>query len=279
MTSIFLRFPQGRAKALTLSYDDGVEQDMRLVEILNRYGLRCTFNLNSGLYAPEGTAYPEGQIHRRMTEKQATQTFLGSVHEIACHSLTHPFLDRLPPADAAAEILKDRENLERQFGTIVRGFAYPYGTYNDSLVEILRSCGIAYARTVESTYSFRIPEDWLRLAPTCHHDSKELMALARKFVEDDVSRDPYLFYLWGHSYEFEANDNWQVIEEFAGYMGNRDDVWYATNIEIYDYIDDFKRLRFSIGCTRVKNPTARTLWFESGGRIYEIAPGQTIEIG
>ena len=279
MTSVFLRFPQGRAKALTLSYDDGVEQDMRLVEILNRYGLKCTFNLNSGLYAPEGTVYPKGRIHRRMTEKQVTETFLNSGHEIACHTLNHSFLDSLRPALAAMEILKDRENLERQFGTIVRGMAYPYGTYNDSVVETAKSCGIVYARTVESTNSFSLPADWLRLKPTCHHDSKELMPLARKFAEDKVTRDPYLFYLWGHSYEFEANSNWSVIEEFARYMGNRDDVWYATNIEIYDYIDDFNRLQFSVDGTRVKNPSARALWFEADGRIYEIAPGSTMEIG
>lgn len=279
MSSIFLRFPEGRAKALTLSYDDGVEQDMRLVKILNKYGLKCTFNLNSGLYASEGTVYPKGQIHRRMTERQVTETFLGSGHEIASHALTHPFLEQLPPAMVAREIMKDRENLERQFGTIVRGMAYPYGTYSDSVIAAIKSCGIVYARTVESTYSFKLPTDWLRLHPTCHHDCNDLMPLARKFAEDRVSHDPYLFYLWGHSYEFEANNNWHVMEEFARYLGNRDDVWYATNIEIYDYVDDYNRLQFSIEDTRVKNPAARRLWFECDGKLYEIGPGETLEIG
>jgi len=278
VAKIYLRFPRGRAKALTLSYDDGVEQDMRLVEILDRYGLKGTFNLNSGLYAPEGTVFPCGQIHRRMTEKQVLKTFQGSGHEVACHSLTHPYLDKLPPAMAAREIIKDRENLERQFGTIVRGMAYPYGTYSDSLVGILKSCGIVYARTVESTNSLKIPADWLHLAPTCHHDSLELMNLARKFSEEEATRDPWLFYLWGHSYEFEANDNWHVIEEFAKYTGGRDDIWYATNIEIYDYIHDYNRLQFSVECTRAKNPTARTLWLEMDGRLFDIAPGQIMEI-
>lgn len=278
MASLFLRFPQGRAKALTLSYDDGVEQDVRLVEMMNRHGLKGTFNLNSGLYAPEGMVYPKGQIHRRMTEKQVTETFLNSGHEIAVHTLTHPFLEQLPPAMAAKEILKDRENLEKQFGTIVRGMAYPYGTFNDSVVEIIKSCGIVYARTVEATHSFRIPTDWLRLPATCHHDSRELMPLARKFAEGKVNRDPWLFYLWGHSYEFEANSNWHVMEEFAQYMGNRDDVWYATNIEIYDYIDDYNRLQFSIEGTRAKNPSARRLWFEYEGKLYEVDPGETIEL-
>jgi len=278
VANMFLRFPQGRTKALTLSYDDGVEQDMRLVEIMNRHGLKGTFNLNSGLYAPEGRVHPEGQIHRRMTEKQVTETFLNSGHEIACHALTHPFLDQLPPAMVAREIIRDRENLERQFGTIVRGFAYPYGTCSDSVIETIRSCGIVYARTVESTNSFRIPTDWLRMPATCHHDSRELMTLAEKFCDGKVSREPWLFYLWGHSYEFEANNNWHVIEEFARYMGGRDDIWYATNIEIYDYIDDYNRLQFSAEGTRIKNPTARKLWFEMDGRLFDIAPGQIMEI-
>jgi len=278
MACIFLRFPHGRAKALTLSYDDGVEQDMRLVEIMNRHGLKGTFNLNSGLYAPEGTAYPKGQIHRRMTERQVTETFLNSGHEIAVHALTHPFLEQLPPAMVAREILKDRKNLERQFGTIVRGMAYPYGTYSDGVIKTIRSCGIVYARTVESSFSFKLPTDWLRLKPTCHHDSGELMPLAKKFAEESPRHDPWLFYLWGHSYEFEANNNWHIIEEFARYMEGREDIWYATNIEIYDYVDDFNRLQFSVEGTRVRNPSARRIWFECDGRPYEIGPGETLEI-
>ena len=49
-----MRFPGGLAKALTFSYDDGVEQDIRLVEILDKYGMKGTFNLNSGCYAKPG---------------------------------------------------------------------------------------------------------------------------------------------------------------------------------------------------------------------------------
>ena len=64
---IIMRFPEGKSKALTLSYDDGVEQDRTLLDILNAAGLKCTFNLNSGCFPPEGHVWPEGQIHRRMT--------------------------------------------------------------------------------------------------------------------------------------------------------------------------------------------------------------------
>jgi len=278
MTRIFMRFPGGRAKALTLSYDDGVEQDIRLVDIMNKHGLKGTFNLNSGLYAAEGTVYPQGTIHRRMTETQIKETFLKSGQEIAVHSLTHPFLEQLPTHLAVSEIIRDRENLEKQFGTIVRGMAYPFGTFSDDLVTALKACGIAYSRTVISTNDFRIPRDWMRLTATCHHNSPELKSLSKKFVEDKVTRAPYLFYLWGHSYEFESNDNWNVIEEFASFMGNRDDIWYATNIEIYEYIDAYNRLVFSADGKLVKNPSITKVFFEYNGKDIEIEAGEIIEI-
>ena len=75
MSSIFMKFPGGRKKALTLSYDDGVEQDIRLIQIMKEYGLKGTFNLNSGLYAPEGTVYPKGTIHRVMSQKQCREVY------------------------------------------------------------------------------------------------------------------------------------------------------------------------------------------------------------
>ena len=278
MPSIFMRFPGGRAKALTLSYDDGVEQDIRLVEIMNKNGLKGTFNLNSGLYAAEGTVYPKGQIHRRMTEKQIKQTFINSGQEIAVHALTHPFLEQLPMNMVVNEIIKDRENLEKQFSAIIRGMAYPYGTFSDNVVAALQACGIVYSRTVISTNDFRIPEDWMRLTATCHHSSPELKNLSKKFVEDKVTCAPYLFYLWGHSYEFESDNNWHVIEEFAKYIGNREDIWYATNIEIYDYIDAYKRVIFSVDGKRIKNPSSLDVYCEYNGELVEIKAGAMIEI-
>lgn len=278
MSSVFMRFPEGKAKALTLSYDDGVEQDMQLIDIMNTYGLKGTFNINSGLYAEDGTVYPKGQIHRRMTEKQVRQTYINSGHEVAAHALTHPFLEQLPVNMVVREIIKDRENLERMFGTIVRGMAYPYGTFNDTVVSALHACGIVYSRTVISTNDFRIPTDWLRLTATCHHDSPELDNLARKFAGDKVTHSPYLLYLWGHSYEYEDNSNWSVIKEFGDLMGGRDDIWYATNIEIYEYIDDYNRLIFSAEGKKAKNPTYRDLWLECDGELFKLKAGTVTDI-
>ena len=128
MREMSLLFPNGLSKALTLSYDDGVEQDIRLVGIMNKYGLKGTFNLSGGLFAPEGTVYPLGQIHRRMSKSAAYDLYANCGQEIALHAYTHPDLTLLSSGTAAYQIVKDREALEDMFGRIVRGMAYPYGT-------------------------------------------------------------------------------------------------------------------------------------------------------
>lgn len=275
---LFMRFPGGVYKAVTLSYDDGVEQDIRFMEIINKYGLKCTFNINGGCFAPEGKVYETGRIHRRMTKNACVELYKNSGHEVAVHGYTHPWLEKLSPANVAYEIIKDREELENTFGGIIRGMAYPYGTFSDDVVRVLEDCGIVYARTTKSTEKFDIPTDWLRMPATCHHTHSRLMELAHKFIEEKKNTHPKLFYLWGHTYEFEERDNWNVIEEFAEYMGGRDDVWYATNIEIYEYIEDYKRLIFSADMRTVKNPTARDLWFFLNGQEHCLGAGQTLTI-
>ena len=276
MANIFVRFPGGKVKAVTLSYDDGVEQDIRLIKIMKENGLKGTFNLSSGLYAKEGTNYEAGTIHRRMTRQQAIDVYQNSGMEIAVHGLTHPFLEHLSPSTCTYEVLQDRINLETEYGTIIRGMAYPYGSYSDSVVDCLKHCGIAYSRTTKSTESFGIPTDWLRMPATCHHNNLHLMELAKKFVEDSRDRTPMLFYLWGHSYEFERDDNWEVIEEFAEYIGKREDIWYATNIEIYDYMKAFGQLIFSADGRQAWNPTAIDLYLKYNGRNYCIRPDEKI---
>jgi len=274
-----MRFPGGLSKALTLSYDDGVEQDIRLVDILVKNGLKATFNINSGLYAEEGVVYEPGTIHRRMPRSRIDALYVPNNMEVAVHGYTHPFLEQLPVNRATYEIIKDKETLEKQFNCIIRGMAYPYGTYNDEVVEIIKNSGIVYSRTVISTERFDMPKDWLRLPATCHHDNPRLMELADKFVNTDYTKNPpQMFYLWGHSYEFEAHDNWNVIEEFAGKVSGKDDIWYATNIEICDYAHAFNELRFNTQMTLCQNPTATDLWFTFRDKPYMVKAGSSIQI-
>lgn len=278
MKKIFMRYPNGRPKALTLSYDDGVEQDIELVARMKKYGVLGTFNLNSGLFAPEGTIYKDGQIHRRMTEKMAYNLFTDSGMEVAVHSLTHPQLEKFPPNCVLWEVISDRSKLEKLFGTPIHGMAYPFGTYNDMVVEQLKNAGIWYSRTTVSTGAFRQPTDWLRLPATCHHKNPSLMELNKQFLSEIPKSEPALFYLWGHSYEFEADNNWQIIEDFLSTVSGHVDIWYATNTEIYTYTKAYEDLDFNIDCDIVTNPSALSVWISYDGEAIEIKSGQTIRL-
>ena len=208
-----MRFPGGKAKAMTLSYDDQQRQDKRFVEILNKNGLKCTFNINSGY---NGNIADKDAPTGRMSLEEMRETYAG--HEVAVHTLTHPFLEQLPISMVFEEVLGDRKNIERDFGSICRGMAYPYGTYNDAVVEAIRACGIVYSRTIHSTEHFGIPRDWLRLEPTCHHSNPRLFSMFDRFFGDHNGRAPWLFYLWGHTFEFDhnvENNNWDHAEKFC----------------------------------------------------------------
>ena len=167
--NIYMRFPGGKRRALTLSYDDGVVQDARLIEIMRRHGLKGTFNINSGLYPAERTA-------KRMPLADAKALYMDSGMEVGVHAVTHPILSYLPENICTYEVLQDRINHERDYDTIIRGMAYPQGTVSvsDSVVTTLRQCGIAYARTTVSTERFDLPTDWLRLPATCRHSNPRL---------------------------------------------------------------------------------------------------------
>ncbi len=274
-----MRFPNARPKAVTLSYDDGTVEDVRFMQILDKYGLKCTFNLNSGLYREEGYMDPPEKMYGfKMTYDQMTELYKDTPHEVALHAYTHPHLNRLPQAQIAYEIIKDRELLEKQFGMIVRGMAYPFGAFSDEVVEALRVCGVAYARTTISTFGFDVPTDWLRMPATCHHTSPRLNEMIEKFLDakPEAPRPPILFYLWGHSFEFGSDDSWQIIEDFGQRIGGKEDTWYATNMEIYEYVESFRSLVWSVDMSRVYNPTVKTVWFNFCKKDYCIKPGETL---
>ncbi len=264
--TIYTCFPGGRHKALTMSYDDGREEDRRLVELFNRHGIRGTFNLNAGL----------GGDTRRIPQREWKALYAG--HEIACHTYTHPTIARSPLELVAREILADREGLERITGAPVRGLAYPNGSSSKKIRELLPLLGIRYARVVPTTGQFTLPEDFYAWSGTCHHNDR-LLERGRDFLALYKTQYLYLMYVWGHSYEFADNGNWQVMEEFCAMMGGQEDIWYATNLEIADYMDAAERLQFTAACDRVYNPSAIPVWIElDRERHLEIAPGALVTL-
>lgn len=277
-SELTMLFEGGKRKALTFSYDDGTIYDRKLVSLMNQYGMKGTFNLNSGTFGKKENKVIQGidTDFSRIEAGEVKALYAG--HEVASHTENHPSLTGLPRNMGAVEILRDRANLEKLTGELVRGFAYPYGTYNEQVEEILSACGIEYARTVESTRDFDIPQDFLEWHPTCHHEDPQLTELAKKFCEEEDSWKPQLFYLWGHSYEFAQKDNWQLIEDFMKYVSAyRRKIWFATSIEIVDYVKAFRELRRSTDGRILHNPTGMTLWFEMDREIHCIHGNEKFE--
>lgn len=278
-TCLEMRFPEGKKKALTFSYDDGTVHDRRLVALLNRYGVKGTFNLNSGVFSAREELDVDGVLtdFSKIDAKEVKELYAG--HEVASHTLTHPAITNLPPNMAASEVLKDRRNLEELTGKLVRGFAYPFGAYNEMAEEILEACGMEYARTVLSTNAFSLPQDFLEWHPTCHHDAENLMELLQEFCKGERQYEPWVFYLWGHSYEFAGKDNWQVLEKFLDYVKRYEaEIWFASNLEIVDYVKAYRALRRSTDGTILYNPGGITVWFETGGTVRKVQGNETISI-
>ncbi len=279
-TDIFLRYPGGKSKALTLSYDDGIRADCRLAELMKKAGIKGTFNINSGRFRNPETPADVKNHHQRLSLAECLSTYDPDFFEVAVHGYLHGWLTAMDSASACGEILDDRRTLEKVFDRQIRGMAYAYGVTNDTVVEIIKLCGIRYSRTTVSTENYRLPttaEEWLRLPATCKHTNPRLMELCDNFLNASSTRNPLMFYLWGHSYEFGDDNNWHVIEQFIDKMKGHDDIWYATNMEIYQAWEDFQRLEVSADGTRIYNPNLRSVWFSTiNGEIHEVKPDQTV---
>ncbi|RTE11336.1 polysaccharide deacetylase family protein [Paenibacillus whitsoniae] len=265
MPNILLCFPSGRHKVLTLSYDDGNVADRKLVEILNRYGLRGTFHLNSGLL----------DTGERISAAEVRSLYQG--HEVSAHTLTHPTIERCPNEQIVYEVIEDRKRLEKLVGYTVRGMSYPNGSYNKRIQNLLPQLGIEYSRIVGSSGHFGMPNDWMAWQSTCHHNNR-LLEHAETFVDLHKTQYLYLMYVWGHSYEFDREGNWSLIEQFCERIGGRDDIWYATNMEIVDYMKAYDQLQFAADRSFVYNPTAQSVWLSVDGRHVEVPGGKQIEL-
>lgn len=227
-------YPNGKLKAITLSFDDGVIQDRRMVEILNRYGLKCTFNLNSELFNVTIQVGDRVRIdHTKIDPSEVASLYRG--HEVAVHTLTHPNLTTLPEAEIIRQVETDRHNLSKLCGYEVIGMAYPCGGVNndDRVAKVIRErTGVKYSRTITSTYSFEQQENLYRFNPTLHVKDGRCEEICRQFLEAEFDA-PKLLYIWGHSYEFDFDDSWDRFENVCKLISGRKDVFYGTNREVF----------------------------------------------
>ena len=271
-------FPEGKYKALILSFDDGMVADRRLVKLMNDYGLKGTFHLNSNRLDTKGY----------LTKGEIKNLFKG--HEVSVHSANHPGLSDLSKNDIIYEVVEDRKELEKLSGKTVRGMAYPFGNYNDFVVDAISGIGIEYARTVADSYNFSIPKDFLRWEPSIHqfgkayfipndsaNDKKEL-AIFYKLVGDFLKSDALaLFDVWGHSWENDGDGNrWVEMENFFKQVSKRNDIHYTTQIDLVDYINAYKNLKFSVDKKIVKNLSSIDVYIKMDGKVYKIGAGSQL---
>lgn len=263
-------YPRGLRKALTFSYDDGQYFDKRLAELLRSHGMKGTFHLNSGnLGLSRGN-----ELYVSAEELQ--EVYAG--HEIACHGVQHRNPTTITRQQMVLEIQEDRKMLEKLTGKLVQGMSYAFGNYDCQVIEIAKSLGIKYSRTVKDTCGFFPPADFMEWHPTCHHNN-HLLELGDKFMNPAGFYELPLMYVWGHSFEFGRSGDWSVIEAFVEKMAGKEDTWYATNMEIYNYIQAVRSQEFSADGMTMYNPTAISVWVTTKDDLLEVKPGETCYIG
>lgn len=262
----FKSFKDGKRHICTFSYDDGPVEDYKLVEIFNKYGMKGTFNINSDRF-----------INNYGVKKEDFASLYAG-HEISVHTVNHPWVEKCANTTVINQVLDDRKNLEHLCGYVVRGMAYPYGTYDEDSINILKACGIVYSRTAGETHNFNFPTDFMKWIGTCHHKNAEqcvnrfLSALNSKWASN-------LLYIWGHSFEFPNSEQygWDFIEKICKRLAeHKDKIWFATNIEIYDYLKAQKALHIAADESFCYNPTVTDVWVVKDGKDYKIPAGEKV---
>lgn len=256
----------GAKRAVAFTFDDGRYEDYRLVELFNKYGLKGTFHLNNPGFL-SSCGYKEEPLVDPDDYKK-----LYEGHEVSCHLFHHPFSKWTPSAALLEEVTANKRFLEEKCGYPVRGMSYPYGNVNDRIISVMTTAGMEYSRTAKDTYDFFLPEDFMRWDPTCHWSEAE--GLLEKFFSPMNYDFMRLIYVWGHSYEFSSEEKWDKMESLCKNISGRGDVWYATSIEIVDYVNAVNGLRFSADCSMVYNPSAIPVWLEADREVFAAEPGK-----
>jgi peptidoglycan/xylan/chitin deacetylase (PgdA/CDA1 family) len=275
---IEMLYPEGKTKALIISMDDGMIADRKLVKLLNDYGLKGTFHLNSNKLGTKGY----------LTREEIKDLFQG--HEVSVHSANHPNLTTLSTIDVVYEIVEDRKELERLTGNLVRGMAYPFGNNNDAVIDAIKGLGIEYARTVDDTYSFKIPDNFLKWHPSIHqfgkayftpndaeNDEKELERFFQLINDFVQTNETALLDVWGHSWENDgAGSRWTEMEHFFKMVAKNAAIHSTTQIALVDYINAYKNLKFSVDKSTVINLSSLDIFIKMNGKMYKIAAGTTM---
>lgn len=235
-------------KYFTLSFDDGITQDLKIIEILKKYDVDCiSFNINTGLYGAnwewvgrDALHMPE-VTHIRFT-KAEIETGIYNGYDVCVHTLTHPSLKNYDnnARMIKKEVAQDAENITKLTGIEPVGMAWPGGDteYTDTTIKlVLENSNIRFARGTTSTYKFTLPEYFMKWMPTCAINDARTLTLAQQFIDAECTED-MLFYVWGHGYELQAANSYDRLEQLVKMMSEADDVVLVTNSEFYQLFKD-----------------------------------------
>lgn len=270
-------YPNGKSKAFNVSYDDGVLQDERFIKLLNTYNLKGTFNLNSGLMENEFEWIHEtGCIVKRLSKEKVLSLYDG--HEVASHTLTHPFMNNLAESRILHEMQEDKKNLEKLFGRQIKGFAVPFDYYSDLIESCVKKCAFEYARISEESLSF-VPHknseiNYHRWKSTIFHLDDSLEKLTEDFIQ--TNEELALFQIAGHSYDLDTENMWDKIENIFKKISSQDNILPMTTIEIIDYLKAIEQAEITE--RHIINNSEQTLWFGIDGIVHEVNPKKELII-
>lgn len=228
-------YPGGKKKAFNITYDDGVLQDERFVALLNRYGIKGTFNLNSQLME-EGFSWthPNGMQVTRLSPERAKHLYDG--HEIASHTLTHPYMQELSDEELYRQLKADKDNLETLFGREVKGFAVPFDYYDDRIAACAKACGFTYARKSEFSGTFTPCTDFYHWKTSIYHLDPDLPNFVAEFL--NTREELAVCQIVGHSYDLDAENLWGTMELICAAVSKCNDIWFCTNAELVEFLSD-----------------------------------------
>ena len=263
-------YPGGKDRAFNITYDDGVTQDLRFVELMNRYGLKGTFNLNSALMV-DGFSWihPNGMEVKRLDADTARWLYRG--HEVASHTCTHPYMHDLHGDGLRHQLMDDKQALEAMLGVEVKGFAVPFDYYSREIAECAMDCGFEYARMSEFSHSYAPCRDWYFWKTGFYHIEPGLENFVDGFLETDA--ELAVCQIVGHSYDLDAENLWGTLERILCRVSSDRRIWSCTNLELVRYLKAMEQAQ--ITDTYVHNPTNVPLWFRIRQDVILLGPGET----
>lgn len=266
-------YPGGKDRAFNITYDDGVMQDLRFVELMNRYGLKGTFNLNSELMQTGfAWTHPNGMEVKRLDVDTARWLYRG--HEIASHTRTHPYLDQLHGEDLRREIMGDKQALEALLGVEIAGFAVPFDFYSAEIADCARECGFAYARMSEFSHSYTPCRNWHYWKTGFYHIEPGLTEFVEGFLH--TSEELAVCQIVGHSYDLDAENLWGILERIMEQVSRDPRIWSCTNLELVRYLKAMEQA--VIRADEVYNGSETQLWFRMGEDAVVLNPGETMNL-